>query len=80
MKAKLIKALKIGGGLFVLSEFFGTLGEVQALGAMHILYPDEVEGIVDGLKNAEDYSKNPYKILKCKIIGHITQASIENES
>lgn len=76
MKNKFVKGLKITGGLFILSEFFGAIGEIQALHAMHGIFPDEVDGAIDLLKNPKKYGvtvANKYDYLKTRFIGKMAE-------
>lgn len=80
MKKKLLKGLGIIGGLFVISEVFGIVGEAQAFAAMESKYPDEVEDMLDVLDDDDTYAgvKNPYTKFKAKTVSSFARSLIES--
>ena len=77
MKA-VIKVASVVGGVVILSEIFGMVGEAQAFSAMHHRVPDEVGKTIKLLENPEEMGvTNPYKKLKAKIIADMTKTMID---
>lgn len=78
--SKLGKIVLSIGGVLAFSEFCGIFGEAQALKSVWNKYPDEIDDCIEALNNPEDYGSKGYAAFKCKTVGKITKALIDQEN
>ena len=72
------KVAAVVGGIVVLSEVLGIIGEAQVFAALHHKSPDVVDETIEILENPEEYgTTNPYRKLKSKAIAHVAKTLIE---
>ena len=77
---KLTKGLLITGGLFVLSEICGAIGEVQMLFAMQDINAEAVDEMLDTLRKADEFKGEIgiYTRKKAKLVGRMAEHFINN--
>ena len=77
---KLGKVLGILGGLFVFSEVWSIMGQVQNMAAMHETHPDAVDESIDiMLDDTIGSDLNWFVRNKCKLIGKLSRFYIDED-
>ena len=68
------KVAAIIGFAFAYTELIATSGEVQALTAMKMKFPDEIDQFMNAAANPEEYGiTKPYTKLKLKTISALVK-------
>lgn len=68
------KVAAIIGFAFAYTELIATAGEVQALTAMKMKFPDEVDQFMNAAANPEEHGiTNPYTKLKLKTMSALVK-------
>lgn len=78
--SKLGKIVLSIGGVLAFGELFDIIGEAHALKGVWHKYPDEINDCLEALNNPEDYGSKGYGAFKCKTVGKITKALIDQEN
>lgn len=76
--SKIAKVTTVVGGIVILSEIFGIMGEAQAFAGLHHRSPDAVDETLEILENPEKHGvTNPYKKLKSKAVVHVAKTLMQ---